>query len=71
MRVDLNIVRRTGRSDGTVPLKFPGGWRFKPPADGAFVNESIPDGVVSECIGLIGKAATQRDRQEALEHFKG
>jgi len=36
-----------------------------------FVNEAIPDEVLSECIDLIGKAATQRDRQEALEHFKG
>lgn len=54
-----------------MPLKFPGAWRFKPPADGAFVNESIPDEVVSECISLIGKAATQCDRQTAIEHFKG
>lgn len=53
-----------------MPLKFPGAWRFKPPTDGAFVNESIQDEVISECIGLIGKAATQRDRHEALEHFK-
>ena len=54
-----------------MPLKFPGSWRFKPPSDGTFVNERIPDRLIAECIDLIGKAATQRDRQEALEHFKG
>ena len=43
-------------------LKFNGAWRFDPPA-------SIP-GVVSDFSDLIGKIATQGDRQDILEHFK-
>jgi hypothetical protein len=54
-----------------VALKFPGAWRFKPPADGRFINEAIPSGAVEECIDLIIKLTTQGDRQEVLEHFKG
>ena len=54
-----------------MPLKFPGAWRFKPPPDGAFANQSIPSSVVADCIELIMKVATQGNRQEVLEHFKG
>lgn len=53
-----------------MPLRFPGAWRLKPPADGTFVNEIIPNEAVSECIDLIRKAATQDDWQKILEHFK-
>jgi len=54
-----------------VPLKFKGEWRFTPPADGQFRNQSIPDGMIAECIDLIMRVTTQGDRQEILEHFKG
>jgi hypothetical protein len=54
-----------------MALKFPGAWRFKPPADGRFVNQAIPTGAVQEFIELIMKVTTQGDRQEVLEHFKG
>ena len=54
-----------------MPLKFPGAWRFKPPPDGRFANQAIPGGMVAECIDLIMKVATQGNRQEVLEHFKG
>jgi len=54
-----------------MPLKFKGAWRFNPPADGRFVNGAIPSGAIQDCIDLIMKVATQGDRQEVLEHFKG
>jgi hypothetical protein len=54
-----------------VPLKFPGAWRFKPPPDGRFVNQTVPTGAVEDCIDLIRKVATQGGRQKSLEHFKG
>ena len=54
-----------------MPLKFPGTWRFKPPPDGSFANQSIPGSMLADCIELIMKVATQGDRQEVLEHFKG
>ena len=38
-----------------MPLKFKGAWRFKPPSDGAFVNEQIPAAAVSDVIDLIMK----------------
>lgn len=44
-------------------LKFNGAWRFDSP-------ERIADGVSSEFSRLIGKVATQGDRQTILEHFK-
>ena len=54
-----------------MPLKFIGAWRFRSPADGKFLNESIPEAAVSECIDLIMKIATQEDdRQRIIEHFK-
>ena len=54
-----------------MTLKFKGAWRFTPPADGQFRNQSIPEGAIEECVNLIMKVATQGDRQEILEHFKG
>lgn len=53
-----------------MPLKFPGAWRFKPPADGHFTNMVVPYAMVRECIDLVGKVTTQGDRQTILEHFK-
>jgi len=53
-----------------MPLKFNGAWRFNPPADGAFINQAIPDEMIAECIELIGRVSTQEDTQSALEHFK-
>ena len=54
-----------------MALKFPGAWRFKPPADGQFVNQAIPAAAIEDCIGLIMKVTTQGARQKVLEHFKG
>lgn len=54
-----------------MPLKFKGAWRLNPPADGRFVNSAMPSGTIQDCIDLIMKVATQGDRQEVLEHFKG
>jgi hypothetical protein len=44
-------------------LKFTGAWRFDPPG-------IISTGVVNEFSDLIGRIATQGDRQDILEHFK-
>ena len=44
-------------------LKFTGAWRFVSPG-------SIARGVVHDFAELIGKIATQGDRQDILEHFK-
>jgi len=44
-------------------LKFNGAWRFDPPG-------IISTGVVNEFSDLIGRIATQGDRQDILEHFK-
>ena len=55
-----------------MSLKFKGAWRFKPPKDGKFLNETIPTAAVSECVNLIMKVATQKqNRQAIIEHFKG
>jgi hypothetical protein len=45
-------------------LKFNGAWRFDTGPG------RIPDGVERDFFELIGKVATQGDRQEILEHFK-
>jgi hypothetical protein len=42
-----------------------------PPADGNFINSTIPTELVNEFFGLIGRTAKQGDRQAVLEHFKG
>ena len=44
-------------------LKFNGAWRFDSPG-------SVSNGVVSALSDLIGKIASQGDRQTILEHFK-
>jgi hypothetical protein len=44
-------------------LKFNGSWRFDSPG-------KVPNGVVTGFSELIGKIATQGDRQTTLEHFK-
>jgi hypothetical protein len=44
-------------------LKFNGAWRFDSPGP-------VPNGVVASFSDLIGKIATQGDRQTILEHFK-
>lgn len=58
-----------------MPLEFNGAWRFKPPPDGKFRNERIPDAAVEEFRELIVKTATQgetySERQQIVEHFKG
>lgn len=51
-------------------LRFPGAWRFTPPADGHFINSSIPDLVVCELSEAIDKIAGQGNRWWVLEHFK-
>jgi len=53
-----------------VPLRFNDAWRFKPPVDGEFRNERIPEGAVDAFHSLIVKTATQGNKQEILEHFK-
>jgi len=55
-----------------VPLGFPGRWRFNPPSNaGGFFNDVIPAGAITEFVGLIMRVATQGNRREVLEHFKG
>ena len=54
-----------------MPLKFNGAWRFNPPVDGRYFNSAIPDDAIREVIEVLLKVATQGDRWEALEHFKG
>lgn len=61
---------RWSEGDRTVPLKFPGRWRFTPPADGVFANQALPDALVDECMDIVVRLAEQGDRQAALEHFK-
>lgn len=51
-------------------LRFPGMWRFSPPADGHFINASIPDPVIWELRDVIGKISGQGNRWWLLEHFK-
>ena len=52
-------------------LKFEPRWRFKPPPDGKYKNSAIPRDALSEVEQLIGKVATQGERWDILEHFKG
>ena len=53
-----------------MPLDFPSEWRFAPPVDGDFVNESIPTVAVSSFLDLIESVRTDRSRKETYEHFK-
>jgi hypothetical protein len=52
-------------------LRFNGAWRFTPPLDGQWKNQSIPLEAVGDFYTLITKTTTQGNRQEILEHFKG
>lgn len=54
-----------------MSLKFNGQWRFSPPSDSVYLNERIPDEVVSEAIEMIMRITAQGDRRAILEHFKG
>lgn len=53
-------------------LKFDPRWRFKPPANGRYINTTIPNQAVQEFSQLIQKIAGQgKDRWSVLESFKG
>lgn len=56
---------------GAEMLRFNGAWRFTPPPDGQWINQTIPSEAVEEFYLLITRTATQGNRQEILEHFKG
>lgn len=51
-------------------LRFPGSWRFTPPADGYFINSKIPADMIHELQEIIDRIAGQGDRWWFLEHFK-
>lgn len=51
-------------------LRFPGIWRFTPPADGKFINSIIPDTAIHDVLDVIDKIAGQGDRWWVIEHFK-
>jgi hypothetical protein len=51
-------------------LKFEGRWRFSPPADGQWYNQTIPNAAVEEFFQLVMKVTTQGDAWAILEHFK-
>jgi hypothetical protein len=53
-----------------MPLKFPGAWRFTPPADGDFINASMPASAVGEFCDVIDKLRNDKSRWWMLEHFK-
>jgi hypothetical protein len=53
-----------------MALRYPGVWRFAPPADGHFVNASIPEAAVSEFSDVIDKIRTEKSRWSMLEYFK-
>lgn len=52
-------------------LQFDGRWRFTPPQDGQFQNQSISSSAVDEFFGIILRVSSQGDSQTILEHFKG
>lgn len=54
-----------------MPLRFKGAWRFNPPHDGRWRNQTIPLEAFNDFHRLIARTATQGPRQEILEHFKG
>lgn len=53
-----------------MALKFPGDWRFTPPADGQFFNKEMPDPAVWDFMDLIEKIRTKHSRWTIFEHFK-
>lgn len=52
-------------------LKYKGSWRFTPPPDGNWINQTIPTNALADFYDFIAKVAAQGNRQEILEHFKG
>ncbi len=52
-------------------LRFKAAWRFEPPADGDWRNQTISPEALDDFHRLIIRTATQGPRQEILEHFKG
>lgn len=46
-------------------------WRFQPPPNGKFHNTEIPEGAIRDVYELIGKIASQGERWDIIEHFKG
>jgi hypothetical protein len=52
-------------------LQFDPEWRFKPPVDGKYKNSAVPRQALSSFDNLISKTATQGDRWNVLETFKG
>ncbi len=52
-------------------LRFNGAWRVRPPTDSEWLTQAIPGGAVEAFRSLINQVATQGDRQDILEHFKG
>lgn len=53
-----------------MALRFPGPWRFTPPADGHFANASMPANAVHEFSDVIDKIPVQGSRWSLLEQFK-
>ena len=53
-----------------MPLRFPGSWRFTPPADGNFVNKAMPPQAVGEFSTLIDRIPAPKGRWGMIEHFK-
>ena len=53
-----------------MPLRFPGAWRFTPPADGDFINASMPASAVGEFFDVIDKLRNDKSRWWMLEHFE-
>lgn len=52
-------------------LKFDPQWRFQAPPDGRYRMNQIPDEALVDFDQIIGQIATQGDRWELLEQFKG
>src|SRR5690349_10705027 len=52
-------------------LKFDPKWRFQPPPDGDHLHGAVPKEIVREVDTLIGRIATQGNRWDIIEHFKG
>ncbi|OPY85530.1 MAG: hypothetical protein A4E65_00106 [Syntrophorhabdus sp. PtaU1.Bin153] len=52
-------------------LTFDPSWRFQPPPDGRYRNTAIPPEAIWDFDSLIARIATQGDRWDMLEYFKG
>lgn len=69
MAAELLKLRQRKRNN--MGLRFKAAWRFKPPPDNRWQNQTIPPGALDDFHRLIVRTATQGPRQEILEHFKG